>query len=324
MSVHAVQRTLEERLGWTVHRITAVAGGDLNDAYRVVTPDGERFVKSAPGAEPGTFAAEAAGLRWLGEPAGAAPVPAVLGWHDPPAGDATATPTTPEDFAALRAAAAEARLLALEWISPGPLDAPAAAELGRGLAATHAAGAPAFGATPWPTRNGAGFELTQRPSRLGPVALPNVAAPTFAEFYGQQRLLPLTRLATEIGTFSAGEAASIEHLVDRLPELCGPPEPPARCHGDLWTGNVLAGADGHARLIDPAAHGGHREVDLAVLQLFGAPPRELFDAYDEAAPRADGHHERTELFQLGVVLLHVVLFGGPYVASALRIVHAYR
>ncbi|CAM5632178.1 Fructosamine kinase OS=Streptomyces fumanus OX=67302 GN=GCM10018772_19000 PE=4 SV=1 [Streptomyces fumanus] len=56
-----------------------------------------------------------------------------------------------------------------------------------------------------------------------------------------------------------------------LPEPAGPPEPPARLHGDLWNGNVLWGADGEVRLIDPAAHGGHRETDLAMLRLFGCP-----------------------------------------------------
>ena len=81
-------------------------------------------------------------------------------------------------------------------------------------------------------------------------------------------------------------------MCERIADLAGPPEPPARLHGDLWGGNVLAGADGRARLIDPAAYGGHREVDLAMLRLFGAPSERVFAAYDEAAPLADGHRER--------------------------------
>ena len=81
-------------------------------------------------------------------------------------------------------------------------------------------------------------------------------------------------------------------MCERIADLAGPAEPPARLHGDLWGGNVLAGADGRARLIDPAAYGGHREVDLAMLRLFGAPSQRVFAAYDEAAPLAEGHRER--------------------------------
>lgn len=304
MSAAAVRAVLEH-LGWVVDGIAPVAGGDLNDAYRVDGPEGPRFVKSAPRAAPGTFAAEAAGLRWLGEPGGGVAVPEVLGWHDPP-GEESAT-----------------RLLALEWIDPGPLQPSAAAGLGAALARTHLAGAPAFGATPW---LGAAGELVTRaaePSHLGPVELPNAPAEDFATFLGAQRLLPLARMAVDRGTFDAADAARIERLVARLPELCGPAEPPARCHGDLWTGNVLAGADGRPRLIDPAAHGGHREQDLAVLRLFGAPPAALFDAYAEVAPLAEGHEARVPLLQLPTVLLHVVLFGGGYTGHARAIISRY-
>src|SRR6185503_15289651 len=86
--------------------------------------------------------------------------------------------------------------------------------------------------------------------------------------------------------------------------LAGPPEPPARLHGDLWSGNVLWGRDGTAWLIDPAAYGGHREVDLAMLRLFGSPGRHFLDAYEERFPLASGHEERVELYQLFPLLVH--------------------
>jgi fructosamine-3-kinase len=107
-------------------------------------------------------------------------------------------------------------------------------------------------------------------------------------------------------------------VCERIADLAGPPEPPARLHGDLWGGNVLAGADGRARLIDPAAYGGHREVDLAMLRLFGAPSERVFAAYAEAAPLADGHDERVALWQLFPLLVHAALFGGSYGASVER------
>jgi fructosamine-3-kinase len=119
----------------------------------------------------------------------------------------------------------------------------------------------------------------------------------------------------------------VERVIARLPELCGPPEPPARLHGDLWSGNVMTGPDGTPWLIDPSAYGGHREIDLAMLSLFGgrAGSGSAFGAaYDEVWPRADGHAERVALYQLLPLLVHAVLFGGGYGASARRAAERYR
>ena len=75
--------------------------------------------------------------------------------------------------------------------------------------------------------------------------------------------------------------------MERINDFAGPHEPPSRIHGDLWSGNVVWSSDGSGYLVDPAAHGGHRETDLAMLALFGAPHlARLLEAYDEAAPLA--------------------------------------
>src|SRR5439155_6304081 len=108
----------------------------------------------------------------------------------------------------------------------------------------------------------------------------------------------LARMARDRGALSPGAAEAVERVAGRLAAVAGPSEPPARLHGDLWGGNVMAGADGRPWLIDPAAYGGHREVDLAMLRLFGAPSRRVFDAYEEVAPLAAGWDERVELYQL--------------------------
>src|SRR3954466_9298394 len=125
-------------------------------------------------------------------------------------------------------------------------------------------------------------------------------------------------MAVDGGSLPGGAAGRIQAVIDRLPELCGPEEPPARLHGDLWSGNVMAGPDGSPWLVDPAAHGRHREVDLAMLQLFGSPGAGFFAPYDEVLPRADGHDDRVALYQLLPLLVHAVLFGGGYGASAAR------
>ena len=241
-------------LGREVTAARRVGGGSINDAYAMDLGGGGRaFVKTRATAAAGEFAGEAAGLRWLAEP-GAVAVPEVLGVGD---GDDGAP-----------------RFLALEWIEAGALDAAGADALGRDLAALHAAGAPAFGG--------------EDDMRIGDLVLPNEPLDAWPAFYAQRRLAPL---APRAGLSAEGRRA-VDRVCERIDELAGPAEPPARLHGDLWGGNVMAAADGRAWLIDPAPYGGHREVDLAMLSLFGAPSERVFAAYAEAAPLADGHAER--------------------------------
>ncbi|MCW3031976.1 MAG: hypothetical protein QOK19_2449 [Solirubrobacteraceae bacterium] len=264
-----------------------VGGGDINEAYRVTLADGrEAFVKTRREPIPGEYAAEANGLAWLAEP-GLLRTPAVLEQDE--------------------------RYLALEWVERGTLSPDGAEQLGSALAGTHLAGAEQFGAPPGAPGD-TGF---------GSLRLPNDPAPDWPTFYAEQRLRPLRSLAEERGTLSPSGARAIEAVCERIGELCGPPEPPARLHGDLWSGNVMAGADGGAWLIDPSAYGGHREVDLAMLRLFGAPSQRIFDAYEAAAPLADGAERRVELYQLAPLLVHAVLFGGSYGAAAERAASSY-
>ena len=290
------------------------SGGSINEAWALELAGGGRaFVKTRADAAPGEYATEAAGLGWLAQPDAVA-LPGVLAVGD---GDGDGP-----------------RFLALEWIDEGRLDAAGEEALGRGLAALHAAGAPDFGAPPPdapapPAAPDAGARpeaeaapdvarAPRAPLRIGELSLPNEAAPDWPTFYASHRLAPLVALCLERGTLSASGARAVERVCERMDDLAGPAEPPARLHGDLWGGNVLAGADRRARLIDPAAYGGHREVDLAMLRLFGAPSARVFAAYEEAAPLADGHRERVELWQLFPLLVHAALFGGSYGASVER------
>ncbi|MEV0585829.1 fructosamine kinase family protein [Nonomuraea sp. NPDC050310] len=193
------------------------------------------------------------------------------------------------------------RSLAVDWVDTEPPTPAAAERFGRDLARTHLLGAPSFGA-PWP-----GF--------IAELPMDNSAASSWPEFYAEQRLLPFVRQAE----LSPRETGLIERVIDRLPEL-SVAEPPARIHGDLWNGNVLW-SRGRGVLIDPAAHGGHRETDLAMLALFGAPHLDrILAAYQEVAPLADGWRERVPLHQLHPLLVHVVLFGGGYRESLISAV----
>ena len=265
-------------IGQPVASAQRVGGGCINEGWRVDLESGERLFVKTR--------AEVAPGEYTAEADG-------LRWLAEPG--AVRVP-------AVHAVADD--MLALEWIDEGSLDRAGAEAFGRGLAALHAAGADGFG---W-----------HAPIRFGRLEISNQPLGDWPSFYAERRLRPLARQAFDEGSLSQAGLDAVLGVCDRIDDLAGPPEPPSRLHGDLWGGNVLADADGSAVLIDPAAHGGHREVDLAMLRLFGSPGARVFAAYEEAAPLAAGHEERVPLWQLFPLLVHAVLFGGSYGASAAR------
>jgi fructosamine-3-kinase len=251
---------------------------------------GNGFVKRRVDPPPGFYPVEAAGLAWLGEvPAGAQIV------H---------TLDVSEES------------LTVELVEEKAPSIGGAVALGRGLARMHAAGAAAYGCPPG-TWTGDGF--------IASLPLQHRACGSFGEFFATLRVLPFVRQLRDAGTIEANEVAVLERVCDRLNRgaLGGPDEPPSRLHGDLWNGNVLWSEQG-AVLIDPAAHGGHRESDLAMLALFGLPFLEpLLAAYHEVTPLADGWRNRAGLHQLYPLLVHAVLFGRGYAQRALTIAATY-
>ncbi|MFD2766337.1 fructosamine kinase family protein [Micromonospora eburnea] len=260
-------------------RETPVSGGDICVASRLTLDDGHSvFAKTWPEHAgrplPEGFFAAEAAGLRWLREAGAVPVPEVV--------------------------AALPELLALDWVEPGEPTPAAAERFGRELAALHRAGAPARGAE-W-----TGF-IGALPQDNTPGAGP------WPEWFARRRLLPYLRMSVDNGALAGGRAALVEQVIDRIGELGGD-EPPARVHGDLWPGNLLWGADERVWLVDPAAHGGHRETDLAQLALFGGAPHLdlILAAYQEVWPLADGWPARIPLHQLHLLLVHTALFGGAY------------
>src|SRR5262249_4809932 len=141
-------------------------------------------------------------------------------------------------------------------------------------------------------------------------------------FYATNRLLPLARLARDGRALDPSTISDLELLAGRL-EPFDTEEPPARLHGDLWAGNRLVDVDGQSWLIDPAAHGGHREFDLAMMRLFGGFGEECFTAYAEAYPLAAGWEERVPLHQIAPLVVHAIKFGGGYVGAATSAIAQY-
>ncbi len=272
-------------LGSAVSKTSPVSGGDINDAYRVTLADGrEVFVKTHGAAPKGMFQAEARGLTWLAE-AQAIAVPRVLAVSSDEA----------------------VPFLVLELLEPGARPRDFEEQLGRRLAALHRFGAPRFG--------------LDHNNFIGNLPQANAAHSDWPAFYREQRLVPqVRRAARHLGTALQQD---FEHLYTRLPDLVAEAEPPARLHGDLWGGNLHADASGAPCLIDPAVYGGHREVDLAMMQLFGGFGERVFDAYHEAFPLQAGWRERVLLYQLYPLLVHVNLFGSGYVGSVQRALARY-
>ncbi|MFL6133372.1 MAG: fructosamine kinase family protein [Nocardioidaceae bacterium] len=267
-----VAQRAEVLLGAAVVATTPVPGGDVCTATRLRLTNGtSALVKTRPHAPEDFFHTEAAGLRWLAA-AGGVGIPEVL--------------------------AAETDCLILTWVESSRPSPEAAERLGRELAATHRSGAPVFGSQ-------SGVD-----GYVGTLPLPNRPTDSWPEFYATRRLLPYLKLASDRGGITDSDATAVERVANRIDDLAGPAEPPARLHGDLWSGNLVWGRDGRVWVVDPAAYGGHRETDLAMLGLFGCPQLErVLSAYHEVSPLADGWTERMPLHQLFPLLVHACLFG---------------
>jgi fructosamine-3-kinase len=282
----ALAAALAQSFGTRVISASRLAGGDINEAFAVELGDGRRvFVKANAHAPHGMFRAEARGLEFLGA-ARAVRVPRVLALSDAPP-----------------------CFLALELLDSAPRRPGFDEELGRGLAALHRATPGVFG--------------LDEPNFIGSLPQSNVAHARWSDFYRRERLEPQLERASRQGRASPAMRRGFERLFERLDALAGDEEPPARLHGDLWAGNLHADERGAPCLIDPAVYGGHREMDLAMMRLFGGFSERVFAAYAEAFPLAPGHAERVPLYQLYPLMVHVNLFGGGYARSVESVLERY-
>ena len=241
------------------------------------------FVKRNGSAPEGFFAAEAAGLQWLSEARDGVPCARVI--------------------------AVDNQSLTLERLTTSPPSAAAAHEFGARLARTHAAGADGFGSAPsgW---GGPGF--------FGPLHRPLPMSysrgDSWGAYYAAHRLAPMVTAAAPL--LDGDTRSAVDAVINRCDAgEFDDDDVPCRLHGDLWSGNVMWTPRGVV-LIDPAAHGGHRETDLAMLALFGCPHLDaVIDGYQAQHPLRAGWHARVGLHQLFPLLAHVVLFGAGYVGQ---------
>lgn len=260
-------------------RFTPVSSGPTGVAQRLTLDDGnDVFAKLSEDGPAGLAEAEARGLKWLAE--AGAPVPNVWCFTE--------------------------TLLVTDWLEPGSPTPDAAAELGRRLARLHQSGADRFGAE-WD-----GF-IGTLPLDNRPLDEQQTEYGDWAEWFIVRRLEPYLKLSRDNSALDTADAFRVGAALGRIRRHVGASEPIARLHGDLWPGNLHWTADG-CRLIDPAAHGGHRETDLATLRLFGGAPHmdQIFNGYQEVWPLADGWLDRVPIHQLHLLLVHTALFGRGY------------
>jgi protein-ribulosamine 3-kinase len=276
MAGKTLQDAVAAALGSAVRSATPVTGGDINQAHAMVLADGRVVFVKSNHDADPTMFTAEARGLAWLAQSQALRIPQVL--------------AVGEEF------------LALEAISPGRRRPDFDEHLGRALAALHRFGAPGFG--------------LDHDNFIGRLPQSNTPAPTWPDFYRERRLEPQLRLARAAGLCSPALARGFDRLLAVLDDRVGPPEPPARLHGDLWGGNLIVDETGTGCLIDPAVYGGHREVDLAMMRLFGGFAPAVFAAYHEAWPLSPGHEERVPFYQLYFLMVHVNLFGGSYLAQA--------
>ncbi len=256
----------------------AVGGGCISPTARVETDAGPFFLKWGGSDLPaGLLAAEARGLRQLAD-AGEVRVPDVV------------------------AESAKPGWLLLEWLEPGRQTPDTWARLGVELAALHHHQDARFGA--------------DADNFIGSLPQANVRTDDWPVFWRDQRLAPQLHQALDRGLLDDSDRRRFDRLFHRLPELLavGNDEGPSLLHGDLWSGNVHVTAN-RAAIIDPSVYYGHREVDLAMAELFGGFGPGFRASYDDAWPLAPGYAPtRRAIYQLYYLLVHVNLFGSGYVS----------
>lgn len=279
----SIQNLIEAQLSTSIREVRRMGGGSINEALRLRSDRGAFFLKFNTGsfAAP-LFEAEVRGLRHLAE-VGKVQVPDIY----------------------FQDSAGKYSFLLLEYLSPGREDQAFWETFGRSLAALHRITAPQFG--------------LDHDNFIGRLPQSNRPAEHWNLFYWQERLAPQLKMAVDTGRMNRNDATQLEAFYQKISSNF-PREAPALIHGDLWSGNYLAGAEGRPIYIDPAVCYAHREMDVAMTRLFGGFSPDFYGAYQESFPLAPGFEERLQWYQLYYLMVHVNLFGGSYVGEVREII----
>ncbi len=279
-----LERSLSDKTGTEVRilDLQSVGGGCINDCYRVESSAGRFFLKvNSDTRFPGMFKAEAKGLELLGDHSEfAVPKPIIV------------------------ESSGVQQFLLMEWLESGDAGLDFDQQFGRKLAELHKASQSKFG--------------LDHSNYIGSLSQSNTAHSTWAEFLWLERLLPQIKLASSSRLMTRAMISGFDLLENRLHSIY-PEEQPSLIHGDLWSGNYGISEDGNPMIFDPAVYYGHREMDLAMMKLFGGFSASIFESYHESFPLENGWNERIPIGQLYPLMVHVNLFGSSYCAQVERI-----
>jgi len=286
-SLNSLRKTLLSK-GYSVDDLTASAlsGGDINQAYRLTSGTDNFFVKLNNKAfSLDMFQTEALGLELLSQCKGFM-IPRVIGTG------------TLEDSRAF---------LLLEFIEETAQGESFWQEFGKALASLHSISESYFG--------------LDHDNYIGSLPQSNKKHKSWEDFFAEERIEKQFSLAYNQGYFPREVLKAKDKLINRLTELL-PREKPSLLHGDLWSGNYLASQHTPV-LIDPAVYFGHREVDIAMMHLFGGFPQQVFESYNSVYPMEKGWKNRLEVHNLYPLLVHTNLFGRAYANQVEAIFRKY-
>ena len=279
-------KNLISQLNLNIKKISPVHGGDINEAYHIEVQEGDFFIKlNSTSNYPALFEKEANGLKAL---------------------SATNTLKTPEVIATGNFE--NTQYLLLEWIAPDSPNVKAWKTFGQQLATMHQI-----------PQNHFGFA---EDNYLGTYLQENTSYNTWAEFYGNCRVLPMIRLLYSQGKIGEDVVNAANNFSKELNSIF-PTEPPSLLHGDLWSGNFIISQYNNTALIDPAVYCGHREMDLGMSRLFGGFAPQFYEAYNEVYPLEKNWEQRLPYTQLYPLLFHAYAFGGHYIQSIKNILKPF-
>jgi len=284
--LESIRRQCERIVAGKIINFQPLSGGDINEAYRIETAQNRFFIKynTVPFAL-SMFETEAKGLELLASTK-AIKIPTVIGVGQ----------------------SENAAFLVLEYLEPSYRPPDFWVKFGQSLATLHRHQALEFG--------------LDHDNFIGTLPQPNSQKANWDEFYITNRLSPLIKKAFDKKLLTTNDLKASQNLFPKIPSIC-PNENPSLIHGDLWNGNFLIAPNREAVLIDPAVYYSHREMDIAMTQLFGGFDDDFYQSYQESFPLEQGLESRLEIYHLYYWLVHLVLFGGTYVNSVKNILKRF-
>ena len=283
--IEELRLALEDYHSDRIVELTPVKGGDINLAFRYACGSRMYFVKANRVECMDMFTKESDALNFIGSQ------------------KIISTPEVIELGKSERLA-----YLILAYIDPDTPTQPSWQDFGHKLAQLHRVSADSFG---WKQSN-----------YIGSLVQHNEQMTSWAEFYAEQRLLPLIKHCRDAKLLHSVEMRLAMSMPARLHDIC-PSEPPSLIHGDLWNGNFICSEKQTPYLIDPSISFAHREMDIAMTLLFGGFSPHFYDSYQDTYPLFPGWSSRLDIYQLYYLLVHLRLFGSSYHQQVMRIVRKY-